>query len=501
MAGAPLLASAQVSLPVAIDAGKVTGTRHDGVAEFKGIPFAAPPVGPLRWRAPQPAAAWHGVKAADHFGAMCYQAKPPAQPHAQATEMSEDCLTLNVFTPDRRGARRLPVMVWIYGGAMIAGASSLPAYDGQAFARGGVVFVSFNYRVGRLGIFAHPALSAENADGGRLGNYALMDQIAALRWVSRNIAAFGGDPRNVTIFGESAGGLSTNTLMVAPPARHLFQRAITQSGYGRAYFRRLKADAPDGRKSAESVGTAFATDLGLANPTLAQLRAVPAAMIVAASKFGWDEEFSYILDGKTLTDDMWATFRAGREAPVPFLLGSNSLEEPSAEWRKRVMDRQVLSPDDLPGLSKAYGGDESLADNLLSDIEFTEQARALARLHAKNGFATYLYLFSVLPDAAPATLKGARHGSDVRYVFGTVSPDMDSVASHNETDASISRDMNGMWRAFASTGEPNGKGLPHWPRYDGQVLMEFTRAGAAAHADDRRERLDALSAIIDSRSH
>ena len=502
---------------VHINSGAISGTSADGVDRFEGIPYAAPPIGALRWRAPQPVLSWRGVRASDRYGHVCYQKPSSAPGHViAAQDMSEDCLTLNVFRPAAGAARNLPVMVWIHGGAMVAGSASLPVYDGGVFARGGVILVSLNYRLGRLGIFAHPALSAQNADGGRLGSYALMDQIAALQWVARNIASFGGDPHNVTIFGESSGGLCVNTLMVTPQARGLFQHAISESGYGRAYFRRVSSDAPDGRESAEKVGIDFATRLGLQNPTAADLRAVTAERIIAAATFGYDEEFSFVLDGKVLTEDMWASFRAGREAPVPYILGTNSLEEPSPVWQQRVADRHVLEPTDLPGLATAYGGQEALADNLLSDIEFTEQARALARLHEHNGYSTYVYLFSVLPADARGEAKGARHGSELRYVFGNIGVGAPTGAVDRTdagaprgadtpivplTDAAVANIMNGLWRTFAIRGDPNGPALPVWPRYDGERIIEFTGAGAAAHPDERNGRLDALAAIIDARSH
>ena len=304
--------------PVALDTGLVTGLEHEGVEFFKGIPYAAPPVGSLRWRAPQPAAPWQGVRAATAFGKSCPQSLRPEKP-LKLEDVSEDCLTLNVWRPV--GASRLPVMVWIHGGGLTEGSSAFTSSDGTAFARGGVMLVAINYRLGRLGLFAHPALTKENADGGRLANYGLMDQIAALAWVKRNIAAFGGDPNNVTIFGESAGGASVDTLMISPLALGLFHAAISQSGYGRGAFQRVSTISSEGVRSGETEGVMFAESLGLKGDDLAGLRAVPAQKI-AEMPIASEKLYHFMLDGKVITRDMWDVFRSNEEAPVPFMIGS-----------------------------------------------------------------------------------------------------------------------------------------------------------------------------------
>jgi para-nitrobenzyl esterase len=324
-----------------------------------------------------------------------------------------------------------------------------------------------------------------------------MDQIAALKWVRRNIAAFGGDPRNVTIFGESAGGLSVDTLMVAPEARGLFQRAIAESGYGRGHFSRLREDSPDGRRAAETEGVELATALGVPVNDLAALRALPAMAIVDARKP--DGYLYFILDGKVLTEDMWATFRAGKESPVPFLLGSNSHEFPGVVWKDHRQDLAgFVQEDDRDSLAKAYGGAEALDDNLMSDFLFTEQARALARLHRENGFPTYLYEFSVLPPDEVGREHGARHGDELPYVFGNLNAGRKPITGAGPE--SLSMDMNAAWRAFATEGTPNGPGLPVWPSYDGESILEFTQNGPKAHPDGRNSALDALSKVIDPKS-
>lgn len=494
----PPSADAQVTEPLKIDTGLIAGVTHDGVDFFKGIPYAAPPVGDLRWRAPQPAVAWSGVRAADRFGSDCMQVPRPSSlvNSANPAAMSEDCLTLNVFRPEGN-TDPLPVMVWIHGGGFTSGSSSVPSYDGEAFARGGVVLVSINYRLGRLGVFAHPALTAENADNGRLGNYGLMDQIAALQWVARNIATFDGDPGNVTIFGESAGGLSVNALMVSPQARGLFHRAISQSGYGRGPFSRMTVDSPGGRPAAETEGVELAEAVGVTGKDLAALRSVPAAAIVKHYKA--QGHLYFILDGKVLPNDMWATFRAGKEAPVPFMLGSNSHEFAGIAWTDRRPDLHYFVEDkEYDALAKAYGGPEMLDHNLISDFLFTEQARALARMHSKNGHATFLYLFSVVDAAAAADGKGARHGSEIPYVFDTLSTGR--AASSGAAHQSVAGIMNATWRVFAANGAPNDSGLTRWPDYSSGKIMEFTLDDQKAHADRRNDRLDALSAVIDDQS-
>ena len=408
--------------------------------------------------------------------------------------MSEDCLTLNVFRPTA-ATRPLPVMVWIHGGGLRSGAASQPLYDGGAFARGGVVLVSLNYRLGRLGFFVHPALVRENADGGRLGNYGLMDQIAVLQWVQRNIAAFGGDPAKVTIFGESAGGQSVDALMISAAARNLFHRAISQSGYGRGAYRRISTTAPDGQTSAEVEGEKAAAAWGLPNADLEALRAIPAGTVIDDGQF--DGLPNFYLDGPTLDDDLWAAFRAGKEAPVPFLLGSNGFEfPPGSSSSSAAPVLKGLSPAERAQLVSAYGTGPEPDAHLVSDITFTGQARALARLHLRNGHPTFLYLFDVVP--AGSASKGAAHAAELRYVFEAHHLDTSSKMDRAERD--IAATMNAQWRAFAEYGQPSVERLPRWPRYDGQVILEYTRGSIGAHPDNRAGRLDALAEIIDPRS-
>jgi para-nitrobenzyl esterase len=492
-----LPATAAPTRPIKLDSGPVIGVRADGVESFKGIPYAKPPVGALRWRAPQPVAPWAEPRVSDAFGKICPQLPRPAGlgPEVRLEDMSEDCLTVNVFRPTG-GKAKLPVLVWIHGGGLTAGSSAVPVYDGAPFAKGGVVLVSFNYRLGRLGVFAHPALTRANGDGGQLGNYLLMDQIAALQWVQRNIAAFGGDPGNVTVFGESAGAYSIDALMTAPPARGLFHRAISQSGYGRGYQARLSVAAPNGRKSAEAEGVEIAEQLGLKDADLAALRALPAGKLAELLRPGAIVEF--VVDGTIIADDMWAVYRAGREAPIPFILGSNSQETPGVDSLDTPALRGMIPADQDEALSKAYGGRALLLTHVSGDFVFTQQTRALARLHAKNGHPSYLYMFGTVSPAQLAEGRGAVHAAELRYVFDTLHTG--PAAIQGPADRNVARMMNAFWRSFAADGDPNGRDLPPWPRYDGDKVMVFGNGGAEAIPDARNPRLDALSAVVDPKS-
>ncbi|MBL8629934.1 MAG: carboxylesterase/lipase family protein [Rhodospirillaceae bacterium] len=496
---APLQSTAAetATAPIKIETGLVTGMAGDGVESFKGIPFAAPPVGPLRWRAPQPAAAWTGVRAANTYGFVCMQSERVDGSGFvfRRQDMSEDCLTVNIFRPVTRSAKPLPVMVWIHGGGMVGGAAAAPVHDGSAFARGGVILVSINYRLGRLGLFAHPALSKENADGGQLGNYALMDQIAGLKWVQRNIAAFGGDSNNVTIFGESAGAYSVDALMISPEARGLFHRAIAESGYGRGTYPRLSTPTPDGRPSAEAEGNSVMEALGVKAADATALRAVSADDIVASATGMMGMNF--ILDGKYITSDLWEAFRQNKAAPVPFILGSNSHETPMSDINRPQL-RELVPASEDEALAKAYGGQEMYVSHLGSDVAFTEQARGLARLHQRNGHPTYLYLFSVVSAEDAAAGKGAAHAAEIRYVFDNLNVGVKPATG--EAEKAAAKAMNAMWRAFALNSNPSTEGQPKWPMYDGHTIMEFTREGPKVHVDPRESRLDALAKILGPKS-
>lgn len=483
-----LAPAAQAAAPVVRTAsGQLSGLHADGVWSFRGIPYAAPPVGPLRWRPPQPAAPWPGVRQADHNGEICMQ-KLSKDNGVGPGQGGEDCLTLNVFTPKAARSARLPVMVWIHGGGLVNGSGTAALYDGTRLAQQGVVVVSINYRLGRFGFFAHPALSVEPGHG-LLANYGLMDQIAALQWVQANIRAFGGDPAQVTLFGESAGGVSVNRLMLIPAARGLFARAIVESGVGREVGQSLS--------DAELAGARFAAGLSTAGQDAAALRAIPAAAIVAAGDIDMTRGEAPIIDGALVTQGVLAGFRQGREAPVPYLVGSNSLEIPAAyAGAFKGLDR--LSAEQTTAAEAVYGGPEALKERIITDLVFGEPARALAQAHARTGAPTWLYRFSVVSSGAPKMLKGAVHASDRQYVFQTLAA---SPWPTDARDAVLARTISAYWVAFAKTGDPNGRGRPLWPRYGpDDRLIDFTNDGPKAEPTPDAAALDFLARTQDAAS-
>ncbi len=479
---------------VKIDSGKLAGVTAGDVVSFKGVPFAKPPVGGLRWRSPQPVDPWTGVRAADKYGALCMQKINTKDNGVGPPPASEDCLTLNVWRPLHAGAKPLPVMVWIHGGGLVNGSGTAALYDGSAFARRGVVVVTINYRLGRFGFFAHPALTAENPKG-PLGNYGLQDQIAALEWVQRNIAAFGGDPKAVTVFGESAGGVSVNHLMLAPPARGLFIRAIVESGAGREFYAPLHVKGAGGIPSAEDQGKAFAAKLGVAGADVAALRAIPADAIIKAGDPDMSKGELIVLDGVTQTMEVTDGFRQGLEMKIPYIVGSNSRELPVPP---SMIDTFFGGAGHMPAADKgkladAYGGTGAFNDNVLSDIVFTEPAHYLASLHAKNGNPTWLYRFSVLSATAPKMLTGAPHASERQYVFDTLNTSPWPTAA---SDKPLAAGMSAYWADFAKRGDPNGDHRPHWPTYSAKTdeLLDFTNKGPVAEKTPRADVLKALAA-------
>ena len=476
-------ATPQTGSPVEarIDAGALNGRQSDGVNIFKGIPYAAPPVGDLRWKAPAAPAAWTGVREADKFGFDCVQNKPGWDNTQSSLPTNEDCLTLNVWAP-AAGAKKAPVMVWIHGGGLVMGSGSQPIFDGAKLAQRGVVVVTFNYRLGRFGFFAHPALTKE-AGGAPTGNFGYMDQIAALQWVKHNIAAFGGDPSNVTIFGESSGGGSVNQLMLIQPARGLFAKAIAQSGGGRDVLPLLSADQP-GKPSAESIGAAFAVKAGVAGDDLAALRAIPADKLKGKLDLLTPEEATYsglLIDGKLVTSNVPDGFKAGRQAPVPYLVGANSDELgviPGFLRGGMAAKALKLLGDGAAPVQAAYGSKAALENGLLSDLTFVEPARYLAGAQAAHGQPTWLYSFGYVAEAKRKSQKGAGHATELAFVFGNVSA-LDAPAT--PADEAAAKLVGDYWVAFAKTGDPNGAGRPAWNRYDRakDQRLDITIDGAA----------------------
>lgn len=446
--------SAAARPEVAIDSGRVRGVAEDGVLAFKGMPFAAPPVGDLRWRAPQPVAKWAGVRDASQYGHDCMQLPFPSDAAPLGTEPAEDCLVTNVWRPV--GAEeKLPVLVWIYGGGFVNGGSSPPTYSGARLASQGIVFVSFNYRVGRFGSFAHPQLTKANEDGGLLGNYGYMDQIAALKWVQANVAAFGGDPGNVTIVGESAGGASVHALVTSPLARGLFQKAVVQSGGGRGDLMGAGTVA-----TAEKIGVAFAASKGVAadDPqALQKLRALTAEQVTdglsLAALFspgnGPRTFTGPITDGKLVVETPQQAYEAGRFSRVPMMIGATS--------------------DDI-------GGVEGM---------MIEPARFASGLVTEKGLPVYYYRFSYTAESArtPET-KGAGHATEIPFFFDNARLKYGDKTT--ATDERVGKQSGTYLVNFAKTGDPNGAGLPVWPRYTkaGDEMMDFAADGAMKPGKD-----------------
>lgn len=446
--------------PVRVEGGLISGTVTDGVRSFKGIPYAAPPVGEWRWKPPQPAPAWEDVKAADAFGPQCVQTPyAPTSiylmpPHPQ----SEDCLSLNIWTAAKSGGRR-PVMVWIHGGAFTRGSSSLPGYDGAALAKKGVVLVSINYRLGALGFMAHPELTAESPKHSS-GNYAILDMVAALRWVQKNIAAFGGDPGRVTIFGESAGSWAVNVLQATPLARGLFHRAIGQSG---GQFGRNAS-----LKTAEDAGVRLAKTLSAVS--LSALRAAPAGKVVSAAGGA-----GVNVDGWVLPDDVRGIFAGRRHSRVPILVGSNAdemttltavaaLPKTLEDYRRRVESQYGEATPEYDAVYPVES-ESDIAAALLGvgrDTTFTLQMRTWARLNVAGGSRAYLYQFTRVPPLPDRNGLGAYHAAEIPYAFDNVGARPWATAE----DRALADRMSTYWVNFAATGDPNGKGLPKWAPYD-----------------------------------
>ena len=451
--------------PVRVENGLLSGASgaSPDVRVYKGVPFAAAPTGDLRWKGPRPAPFWQGVRTATEFSAACYQTPYPKASiyYLDPEPMSEDCLYLNVWTAAKSSKERRPVMVWIHGGGLTRGSGAVPFYDGEALAKKGVVLVTINYRLGIFGFFAHPELTKES-DRNASGNYALLDQIEALEWVKKNIAAFGGDPKRVTIFGESAGSLSVNYLMATPLARGLFQRAIGESGGAFGVMKKLAEVEESGKKFAASQHA----------DSIAALRAKPAEELLKASSAA---SFPPNVDGWMLPEDVYTIFSKGKQIDVPLIAGSNADEGKSlAPWpttgkaasfveqsRSRFGDKT----DEFLKLYPAGSDEEAMASHYASfrDFSFGWQMRTWVRMQAKTGKSkAFLYYFDRVPPGPDSGRYGAFHASEIAYVFENLLP----PRPWEDTDRKLSEAVSSYWVNFATTGNPNGKGLPAWPVYD-----------------------------------
>jgi para-nitrobenzyl esterase len=478
-------AEGAIADPVTLDTGQVSGTSTDTptVRAFKGIPFAAPPVGANRWRAPQPATTWPGVRKADAFGNRCIAGPPgagrggggargavpggaaqpgrgaaaaPQVPPAQPP-LDEDCLFINVWTSASAATDRRPVMVWIYGGGFAGGSGSEPRYDGELLAAKGPVVVTFNYRLGMFGFFAHPELARESGRNAA-GNYGMMDAIAALQWVRRNIGAFGGDPGNITVFGESAGAIMTSALVGSPEARGLFQRAILQSG---AWMGLTMARMTSGDQ-AQRNGAAAAEKIGVR--TIAELRARPLADLAGLPGGG------LVIDGYLIPEDLSIVFAQGRQNDVDIIAGSNKDEgtffgaPPTAErFAEQARQRLGQLADQYLKLYPAGSDQEASASYLRWYADETSwHMRLAAARQASRGKNAYVYYFTRVPlgpDGTPSP-RGASHTVEIQYAFNNP-----RGLQWNDVDRKLADTMSSYWVNFATTGNPNGPGLPEWPQF------------------------------------
>ncbi len=497
---------------------ETTSPPISGVRSFRGIPFAQPPVGNLRWREPQPVKNWTGVRNADHFGPRCMQrTSPNADYWFRSNGMSEDCLYLNVWTPARSDRERLPVLVYIFGGGFQNGDGSEPRYDGGNMARKGMVAVTVNYRTNIFGFFSHPELTKESPYHAS-GNYGLLDQVAALEWVQRNIAAFGGDPQRVTIAGESAGSISVSGLMASPLSRKLIAGAIGESGAMTSSL------PPRPLAQAEQEGVKFAAAAGAAS--LAALRAMTAEQIQEVSAKAAGMRFSTAMDGHFLSKPLVDIFEAGEQAKVPLLAGSNSEEQPA----RAVLGNAEPTPENFASaLKRLYGeraAELSKAFAPTTREEVLEAATDLAsarfvgestwkwtELQMKTGGKpVYRYLYAhprprylgmpgqpppPAPAAAPSRPRGAAHSAEIQYAMGNL--DLDKRYTWGPEDYKVSETIQAYFVNFIKTGNPNGAGLPEWPAYNSHTGYQRMRLDVTSHAEpephrDRYLALDALSA-------
>ncbi len=496
-------AAAQV-LTVSVTGGRVEGVLADGVVSFKGIPFAASPVGALRWRAPQPVRPWQGIKRADQYGPSCMQDPNFAKLFGAPPAISEDCLYLNVWTPAHSPSERLPVMVWIYGGGFVGGMTSIPVYDGTQFAKKGVVLVSVGYRLGVFGFLADPALSAESSHHVS-GNYGLLDVIAGLKWVRANIARFGGDPSRVTIFGESAGGIAVSMLAASPPAKGLFQRAISESGGSMAPPKFADEIGENVRTLAwaEAAGQRFLGKLGAAD--IAAARALPAEAIQKALGPGLQGGFWPVLDGYLLPGDEYQLYREGRFNDTPVLIGTNADEG-------RIFAPAGMTPARLEAQVRAgFGKDarpilaayphatdteaEQSARDIMRDSTFAWGTWAWALLQSEKGKGkAFLYYFDRHSPQAPA---GPTHAAELGYVFGNLSGPGGGPSGlrgpPDPADVALSQLIQSYWVNFAKSGDPNGPGLSPWPVFNASSEQAmFLDEHAGAHPVPNMRQIRAL---------
>jgi para-nitrobenzyl esterase len=511
--------SSQQSAPeVKTASGVVRGVIAGDVAAFKGIPYAAPPVGEFRWRPPQPVKPWKEVRDASKDCADCPQRAWPGSTAIQ----SEDCLFLNVWAPaNATNKSKLPVMVWIHGGGFTGGSGSGPSSAGDAFAKQGVILTTINYRLGRLGHFAFPALSKEHPEEFK-GSYAYMDQIAALKWIRENIAAFGGDPNNITIFGFSAGGVSVHSLLTIPAAKGLFHKAIGESSGGRdgvltgRPIDKENAD-PLYTVSAETIGINFARKHKIQSTdasALAKLRSLSVDEIVdgglETDSAGLRIYSGPILDGKLVVETAESAYKAGRQPNVPLIIGNCSAEI-GGPFVSNASSKEALfaSFGELEVDAKsAFDPDgnkkfDEVITKFNTDWVWGEPARMTARTFVAKDAPVYMYQFGyVPPNWRERSRYGAGHGSEVSFVFNTLNARWGNPGEPTPEEKALAKIMNTYWANFAKTGNPNGKGVPAWPQYDSQkeeILNIDLDGKPDAKPDPRRARFNVIEKAFKKR--
>jgi para-nitrobenzyl esterase len=494
-----LLGASAWGKPVLVESGAVEGVVKNGLAAYLGIPFAAPPLGELRWREPRPAAPWQGIRKATSFAPACMQTGV-SMPGEKPPPTSEDCLYLNIWTPAKAAAERLPVIVWIHGGGYTNGATSMPLYGGDRLAKRGVIVISIAYRLGPLGFLAHPDLTAESAHHSS-GNYGLLDQIAALQWIHRNVAAFGGDPQCVTIAGQSSGAMSVSMLMASPRARGLFHRAIGQSG---GLFEPLRLAPAYLLPNAERDGKAYAASVGVAS--IAALRKLPVAELLKGKTGSVSHP---VIEPYVLPAAPYDALSSGGYNDVPLLVGFNA-----DEARAFVDVAQVKAATFAADIMRSFGSlppplieayphttDELARQarlDLERDLRFGWDMWAWARLQLKSGHSpVYFYYFEQQPPFPTGSLYerwGASHFAELWYMFDHLDQE---TWRWSAGDRQLAARMSSYWTNFAKHGDPNGAGLPPWPTFNGDMALRL-RSPVSVDGLPNRDRLVIFDSVYDS---
>lgn len=480
------------NLVAQIDSGQLQGTVIDDVTVFKGIPFAAPPVGQWRWRPPQPVEPWQGVRPAQTYGAFCAQPKSTLL-WFQLGEVSEDCLTLNVWTPDFDPGADLPVMVWIHGGGFSQGSGNIARLNSPEVARQGVVLVTINYRLAMFGFMTHPAITASHPDE-PAGNYGLLDAVAALQWIQRNIAAFGGDPDNVTIFGESAGAGVVNHLMVMSNSAGLFHRAISQSSSTgiapRAVIDRRAGFEPSG----EAVAIKFVEKLGVADSKdiASSLRSMTTEELLAG--MGERDRFTPVVEGNIIPDQLGFLYAEGKQHKVPYMNGGVSWE---ASLGRSIgggfspeFAAKLVPPVDQARLYPGLSG-EALEDRIFGDLIIMSGSRHIANSMSAIGAPVYSFYFTYVPEARRGKQPGVAHADDIAFVMRTLETERDLMGAITDRDQEVAALISAYWVQFAKTGNPNGTGRPEWPEYDPETARVLEIGDEViVHEDFLADRMD-----------